>query len=168
MVMGQRFFDAFFFSVQTITTLGYGHIAPAGITANMLVTVEAFLGLAGFAVAAGLIFARVSRPSANIVFSNVAVVGPHGKGRGFQFRIANRGRNELLDVEVRLIFSKTETVSGRRKRQFVVLPVERSKVAFFPLSWTVVHPIDQDSPLLGTVSGTRCMRRRIPRADQRG
>jgi inward rectifier potassium channel len=144
---GARFGDAFFFSVQTITTVGYGHLIPRGLASNVLVTFEAFLGLAGVAVAAGVIYARVSRPTANILFSHKGVVGPYQGGSAFMFRIANGGRNELVDVGVRIVFSKTENVAGRRRRQFHELDTERRKLAFFPLSWTVVHPITESSPL---------------------
>ncbi len=147
--LGGRFEQAFFFSVHTITTIGYGHIAPRGLLANILVMAEAFIGVSGFAIAAALMFARFSRPSAKIHFSEKAVVGPHHDRTSFMFRIANGARNELLEVEVRILLSMTQEVDGIRVRSFYELELERQKVAFFPLDWTVVHPIDENSPLHG-------------------
>lgn len=145
----ERFGEAFFFSVQTVTTVGYGTLAPNGVAANTLVAVEAFLGLGGFAVMAALIFARLSRPSANILFSKRSVIARYDSGWGFMFRIANGRRSQLTDVWVRVLFSRIETVGGVRTREFYPLELERKHVAFFPLHWTIVHPIDDSSPIWG-------------------
>ncbi len=147
--LGGRFAQAFFFSIHTITTIGYGHIAPLGLAANLLVMAEAFIGVSGFAIAAALMFARFSRPHAKIHFSQNAVVGPHHDCTCFMFRIANGARNELLEVQVRILLSMTQEVDGVRVRNFYELELERQKVAFFPLDWTVVHPINEESPLHG-------------------
>lgn len=144
-----RFKEAFFFSVHTITTIGYGHLAPNGLGANLLVMAEAFIGVSGFAIAAALMFARFSRPHAKIHFSEKAVVGPHHDCTSFMFRIANGARNELLEVQVRILLSMTQRINGIRVRNFYELELERQKVAFFPLDWTVVHPINEESPLYG-------------------
>jgi len=149
-----RFEQAFFFSIHSITTIGYGHIAPHGVTANLLVMAEAFIGVSGFAIAAALMFARFSRPHAKIHFSQNAVVGPHHDRTCFMFRIANGARNELLDVQVRILLSMTQLVDGVRVRNFYELELERQKVAFFPLDWTVVHPINEESPLYGVTPET--------------
>ena len=143
----ERFLESFFFSVYTITTVGFGHIAPRSLAANVVATLEAFLGLSAFALAAGLIFARFARPTAKILFSKQALVGLHRKGLGFKLRMANGGRNELLRVEVRILLCMTETVGKVRTRRFHQLSLERRRAAFFPLDWTVVHPISADSPL---------------------
>src|SRR5262249_20230019 len=90
------FLDDFFFSVQTLATIGYGRIAPVGIAANVIVTVESLVGLLGFAIAAGILFARFSRPLADIVFSERAIVSPYRGIQAFMFRIANKRRNEML------------------------------------------------------------------------
>ena len=147
--VAERFLAAFFFSVHTITTVGFGHIAPQSLTADVLVTAEAFIGLSGFALVAGLIFARFEQPHAKIVFSKSAVVGEHRDSTAFKLRIANGGQNELLGVEVRILLCMTETVNDVRTRNFRQLSLDRAKAAFFPLDWTVVHTITQDSPLHG-------------------
>ncbi len=144
---GEHFLQAFFFSVQTLTTVGYGHISPAGLSANLLVILEAFIGLSGFAVAAALMFARFARPVANILFSNQAVIGPYHGTTSFAFRIANGSPNELIEVEVRILLCMTQTHAGVRTRHFYQLDLERHRASFFPLDWTVAHPITEDSPL---------------------
>ena len=145
-----RFDDAFFFSVHTFTTVGYGHLTPNGLAPNLLVAIETFVGLVGFAMAAGLMIARFSRPTAKIRFSQVAVIAPYREGiPDFEFRIANVRRNQLLEVEARVIFSWMETENGKALRRFSELKLERSKVTFLPLHWVIVHPIDETSPLKG-------------------
>ena len=141
--------EAYFFSVQTLATIGYGRIAPVGIAANVLVTLESLVGLLGFALATGLLFARFSRPVADIVFSRNAVIAPYRGQRAFEFRIANRRNNQLLELGAQVLFSRLESRNGKRVRRFYDLSLERHKVVFFPLSWTVVHPIDAASPLHG-------------------
>ncbi|MCB1056721.1 MAG: transporter [Acidobacteria bacterium] len=144
-----RFLDSFFFSVQTLSTIGYGKMLPVGLAANLLVTFESLAGLLFFAVATGLIFARFARPLADIVFSERAVVAPYRGGAGFMLRIANRRRNELVEVSAQVIFSRMEMRDGQPTRRFYDLPLERNQVTIFPLSWTIVHPIGEDSPLAG-------------------
>ena len=149
-VSGQRhasFLEAFFFSVQTLATIGYGRIAPVGLGANLLVTVESLVGLLGLALATGILFARFSRPMADIVFSKHAIIAPYRDMQAFEFRIANRRTNEVLELQAEVLFSRLE--GPDRVRRFHVLSLEREKVVFFPLSWTVVHPIDESSPLRG-------------------
>jgi inward rectifier potassium channel len=147
--LGGRFIEALFLSVHTITTVGYGHIAPRSFSSNILVMVEAFVGLSGFAIAAALMFARFSRPVAKIQFSESAVIGPHHGETSFMFRIANGAQNELLEVQARILLSMTEVIDQIRIRRFYELELERQKVAFFPLDWTVVHHITDNSPLHG-------------------
>ncbi len=141
------FLEAFFFSVQTLATIGYGRTAPVGTAANLLVTIESLVGLLGFALAAGILFARFSRPMADILFSQNAIVAPYGDIQAFEFRIANRRSNEVLELQAEVLFSRLE--GPDRTRRFHTLSLERKKVVFFPLSWTVVHPIDESSPLRG-------------------
>jgi len=140
---------AFFFSVHTFATIGYGNIVPAGVAANLLVTLESLVGLTSFALVAGLVFARFSRPSAHIIYSQSAIIAPYGNGRGFQFRIMNGRENELVEVTATISMGRFENVGGSRQRKFYSLELERRKVAFFPLNWTIVHPIDDKSPLWG-------------------
>ena len=147
-----RFKDAFFFSVQTLATIGYGKMSPAGLDANIVVAVEALTGLFGFAFATGLLFARFSRPNAKILFSEKAVVAPYKGMTGFMFRIINERNSQLIEVEAKVTFSRMEMTDGRLIRRFYLLPLERHKVTFFPLNWTVVHPINEESPLRGVTS----------------
>jgi inward rectifier potassium channel len=145
----ERFLDDFYFSVQTFTTVGYGHLFPRSNTANLLVVLNAFLGSLFFALATGLLFARFSRPTAKIEFSHRALIAPYRDITGFEFRIANQRRSQLIDVSARVLLVLNETVDGTTKRRFHNLSLERERVAFFPLTWTIVHPIDESSPLYG-------------------
>jgi inward rectifier potassium channel len=149
-MLGGRFSQAFFFSIQTFATIGYGQIAPNGMAANLVVTVEALVGLMYQALATGLLFARFTRPVAALLFSRNAVVGPYGSGEGLMFRIVNRRRNEIIELEAQVLFSAMESDDrGGTVRRYARLALERNKVTFFPLSWTIVHPIDEASPLNG-------------------
>lgn len=143
------FLSAFFFSVETFATIGYGNIAPATLAANIVVTVESLVGLISFALATGIIFARFARPTANIVYSNHAVIAPYRNITAFMFRIINGRENELINLGARLLLTRFEDIDGRRQRRYHYLTLERDNVAFFPLNWTIVHPIDEDSPLWG-------------------
>ncbi len=146
---GQRFFEAFNFSVQTISTIGYGNITPRGTAANLLVAAESLVGLLGFALATGFLFARFSRPGAKIRFSRQAVIAPYQGIRGLEFRIANERNSQLTNVQTTVVLSRRETSQGRTTRRFHPLALERSQVMFLPLHWVVVHPIDETSPLYG-------------------
>jgi inward rectifier potassium channel len=144
-----RFMHAFFFSAQTLSTVGYGTMAPRSMAANSVAAVEAMLGLMGFALATGLLFGRVARPSARIGFSSNAVVAPYQDGTSLQFRIVNQRLNSLMELQARVMLMVVESVEGELRRNFKILNLERESVIFFPLTWTVVHPIDQESPLYG-------------------
>jgi len=149
---GDRFLEAFFFSVQTLATIGYGQLSPNGSAANSLVAVEALIGLLGVAFATGVSFARFSRPLAHILYSHDAVIAPYRGVTGFMFRIVNERRNQLLEVRAQVSFSRLVTENGRRVRKLDRLALERNVVPFFPLHWTVVHPIDDASPLKGATA----------------
>lgn len=149
-----QFSEAFFFSTQTFTTVGYGRISPEGFLANTLSTFESMSGWLYFAMAAGLFYGRFSRPHARIIFSKDAIIAPYRRGTAFEFRIANQRNNQLIEVEAQVLFSKKEHHDGQRKRQFYPLTLERTLVTFFPLTWTVVHPIDESSPLLGATQAS--------------
>jgi inward rectifier potassium channel len=149
LVGGSRLLQAFFFSVETIGTIGYGQIAPASVAANVVMTTESVAGLMGLALVTGLLFARFSRPTAAILFSRSALIAPYRGIEAFEFRIANRHKNELVELEAKVLYSRTRERSGRRMREFHELGLERRTVVFFPLTWTVVHPIDETSPLQG-------------------
>lgn len=137
----------FFFSIQTFATIGYGHISPVGLMANVIVTLESVIGLLWLALATGLVFARFSRPTAKITFSDRAVIAPYQGMTAFEFRIANERKNQIIELEAKVLFSHFIEEEGKRTRRFDLLALERSKVSFFPLNWTVVHPIDETSPL---------------------
>ena len=143
------FARAFFFSVETFSTIGYGIIGPVGTAANLVVTVEALVGLLWLALATGLLFARFSRPTAKVLFSRTAVIAPYRGMTAFEFRIANARSNQLIELHATVMFARFEEVHGRAVRRFYPLALERDSVTFFPLSWTIVHPIDEASPLQG-------------------
>jgi len=145
----QPFYRAFFFSVDTFATIGYGNIVPIGVVANTLVTIEALLNIVGVALATGVIFARFSRTSARIIYSRNAIVAPYRGKTALEFRIANARSSQLIDVQVQAILTKIELVDGTTIRKFYELELERNRVVFFPLSWTVVHPITPTSPMWG-------------------
>ncbi len=144
-----EFQRAFFFSVDTFATIGYGNVSPATLAANLLVTVEAMAALLGFAIATGLIFARFSRPVPDMRFSESALLAPYNDTTAFEFRVVNGRRNQLVNVQAVVTLSRFEISEGKRMRKFHQLDLERDGVAFFPLSWTVVHPIHEQSPLYG-------------------
>ena len=140
------FARAFFFSVHTLSTVGYGHIVPASTAANVLMTLESMFGIFGIALTAGLVFARFARPTAKVLFSANAIIAPYRGGHGLMFRIANQRSTQIIELEATVVFSRMVDEDGRRIRRFYPLPLERPQVVFFPLAWTIVHPIDKESP----------------------
>jgi len=144
-----RFLNDFFFSAHTLSTVGYGNITPFSTAANVVAATEALTGVLGFAVATGLLFGRVSRPSARIGFSDNMVMAPFQGGTALEFRVVNRRANDLVDIEARVMLMTVEMDEGRPLRTYKVLKLERPNVMFLPLTWTVVHPIDSESPLAG-------------------
>jgi inward rectifier potassium channel len=144
-----RFINAFFFSAQTLSTVGYGGIVPHGMAANILASLEAMTGVLGFAVATGLLFGRVSRPSARVGFSNAMLINSYQDITSLQFRLVNRRKNSLMELEARVMLMTVDPADGGFRRNYRMLKLEREKVLFFPLTWTVVHPIDVESPLFG-------------------
>ena len=144
-----RFLSAFFFSAQTFTTVGYGRISPDGVLTSMVASLQALLGLMALAIGTGLLFGRFSRPAARLAFSQQMVVAPYQSGTSLQFRLANRRSNNLMEIEARLIMSAVESTENGPMRRYATLRLERRLVQFLPLSWTIVHPIDESSPLLG-------------------
>lgn len=143
------FLQAFFFSVETLVTIGYGHVSPRGLGSNLLVTAEALGGMLTLALVAGMVFARFARPEARIRFTERAIIAPYRGGTALMFRMVNLRRGELLEVEARVNFSWRKPGHAGPEREFHELALERSSVTFFPLSWTVVHPITEASPLYG-------------------
>lgn len=144
-----RFVNAFFFSAHTLTTVGYGNMWPVGPLANAVAALEALAGVLVFAIATGLLFGRFSRPSARIGFSSNVLISPYSDITSLQFRVVNRRSNTLIDVDARLLLMTVEMRDGKLQRRFAPLTLERDQILFFPLTWTVVHPIEPDSPLWG-------------------
>jgi inward rectifier potassium channel len=142
------FQDAFFFSVQTLGTLGYGAMAPRTLYTNLLVTAESFSGILTIALFTGIIFARFSRPFARVVFSRIAVVTPFDGVPTLMFRAANQRGEAIIDASVVVNLARQHTtLEGITMRRFQELKLTRSNSSLFALSWTIMHPIDQDSPL---------------------
>jgi inward rectifier potassium channel len=143
-----RFLDSFFFSVQTFATIGYGRITPIGIAANLLVTLEALCGLLWLALATGLLFARFSKPTARVIFSNSAIITNHDGVPSFIFRIANARLNQIVEAQISVALTRNEfTSEGEKYRNFYDLKLERSRSPVFAMTWTIVHPITLESPI---------------------
>ncbi|WP_017314542.1 ion channel [Mastigocladopsis repens] len=146
-----NFLDAFFFSVQTMASIGYGAMYPKTAYANILVTIESLLGLIGLAMATGLMFARFSIPKARVMFSRVAVITPYNDVPTLMFRVANERQNWILEAQVRVSLARSEiTKEGDVMRRFYDMSLLRSQSPLFALTWAVMHPIDESSPLYGT------------------
>ncbi len=145
------FLNSFFFSLQTFTTVGYGRLNPTSDIESMIAGIESLCGLMGFALATGLLYGRFSRPNAKIIYSNNSLIAPYKDITAFEFRIANARENQLIEAEVQILLSMIDK-SGKKdatKRVFHNLSLERKMVVFFSLTWTVVHPIGEESPLYG-------------------
>jgi inward rectifier potassium channel len=142
--------DAFFFSVQTLASIGYGAMYPKTLYTNIIVSIEAMVGLMGIAVMTGLVFARFSRPTARVLFSQVAVIAPHEGVPTLAFRAANQRRNQILEAQLRVYLMRDEITSeGHFIRRIHDLKLLRHQTPSFSLTWLVMHPIDEHSPLFG-------------------
>ena len=140
--------DVFFFSVQTMATIGYGRMTPIGSWPNAIVTFEAFFGIVYSALTTGLAFARFTRPTAGVRFSKVAVVGSHDGVQTFKFRVANDRSSHIVEAQLRLwLIAESMTTEGERYRRSVELPLHRSESPVFSLTWTAMHSIDESSAL---------------------
>ena len=144
-----RFLNDFFFSAHTLTTVGYGNLAPNGLGANVFSTLEALSGLLGFAVVTGLLVARASKPSASIAYSRNALVSPYQNGSGVMFRVANQRSNNLMEVQAQVLLMTIGGTPQKPERKFEPLTLERDGILFLALTWTIVHPIDESSPFFG-------------------
>lgn len=144
-----QFFNLFFFSAHTLTTVGFGNMYPVGVMGNVVAAIEALLGLMAFAIATGLLFGRFSQPSARFGFSQHMAIAPFRDETSLQFRVVNRRSNNLIEVEAKVMLMTVELVKGKLQRKFTPLDLERTQILFMPLTWTVVHPIDKQSPLYG-------------------
>jgi len=145
------FLDAIFFSVQTISTVGYGVMAPASLYANLIVMLECFVSLLLVAVTTGVVFAHVSKPTARVMFSKVATVTLFDGMPHLMFRAINERSNMILEAEVMLNLARqVVTAEGQTWRRFQDLEVTRRRSPLFALSWTIMHPLDDSSPLFGS------------------
>jgi len=138
-----RFVVAFFFSAQTLTTVGYGSLYPLSIVISAMAATEALIGLMSFAIFTGLMYGRFSRPTSSIRFSK------NKDGHAIMFRVANERDYDLTELEARVLMSVVVNDNGKESRKYQALDIENSKVIYFPLNWTLVHYIDEKSPLYG-------------------
>jgi inward rectifier potassium channel len=143
------FLNAFFFSAQTLTTVGYGSMVPRAIGSNVIASVEALMGVMGFAFGAALVYGRFSRPTARILFSARALIAPYQGRTSLQIRVANQRSNAIVDLEATIVLMAVEGSGEGHRRTYARLELERSNIFFLPLTWTIVHPIDEGSPLHG-------------------
>lgn len=145
--------DAFFFSVQTMATIGYGRMVPHTVVANVMVTVEALIGLLGLAMITGLLFAKFSRPTARVLFSRVATITVRDGAPSLTLRMANERGNQIVEAQLRLVLARNEvTKEGENVRRFYDLPLVRERNVIFALTWTAVSPITEKSALWGATA----------------
>jgi inward rectifier potassium channel len=145
-----NFADMFFFSVQTMATIGYGKLVPISMFANILVSIEALTGLVGLALMTGLVFAKFSLPTARVRFSRYVVIGPRDGANSLMIRMANQRANRILEAHIHVVLARQEvTAEGDEIRRLYDLQPTRDHSAMFALSWTAVHQITQSSPLFG-------------------
>ena len=142
------FLNGFFFSAQTLTTVGYGGIAPKGVTANTIAAFEAMIGLLSFSFITGLLYGRFSKAKASIRFSENLILRDFKEDRALMFRLMNRRKTVMIEPEVSVTLSISEKdKNGEYKRKFYQLKLERDKIMYLPTVWTIVHEIDEGSPL---------------------
>lgn len=144
----EKFMEVFYFSAQSLTTVGYGRLNPSGYFFSTLASIEAFVGLLSFAIATGLLYGRFSRPVANILFSNIGVIAPYQGITAFMIRLANMNKSELINLEATLLLAYVQDIEGKVTRKFVPLKLELTRINLLTMTWTIVHPIDEESPML--------------------
>jgi inward rectifier potassium channel len=145
-----NFSDLFFFSVETMATIGYGRMLPRSLFAHVLMSVEALAGLISFALVTGLIFSKFSRPTARVRFSRVAVISKRDGVPSLMFRMANVRSSQIVEAQIHVVFARHEhTREGEAVRRFYDLDLSRHRNAIFAYSWTAIHPIQPGSPFYG-------------------
>ncbi len=145
-----NFADSFFFSVQTLATIGYGVMAPKTAWSHWLVTVEAFVGMLSVAMVTGLMFSKFSKPTARVEFSKVAIIAPRNGIPTLMFRMSNQRANQIVEARIQVAIALSErTLEGETMRRFFDLQMVRQQNIIFALSWTAMHVIDEASPLFG-------------------
>ena len=142
----ENFSNTFFFSVQTFTTVGYGAMSPIGMGASWVASLEALIGLLSAAVVTGVLFSRFTKPKPQILYSKNAVVAPYQNGWAFMIRVANLRDNKIMNLEAKVSATWLEKKGDVEMRQYTSLKLERNRIFLFPLSWTIVHPINENSP----------------------
>lgn len=145
----EQFGKAYFFSAQTFTTVGYGHISPVGFLTSALSSIEALFGLLSFAIATGLFFGRFSKPTAFIKFSDNALIAPYGESIALMMRLVPHKNTNFTDAEAKLTLGLSTEEDGKMVNKFYALDLELERVNSLNLSWTIVHPITENSPLYG-------------------
>ncbi len=140
-----EFMQCFFFSVQTTTTVGYGGLHPHGYAASSLASIGALIGLLSFALFTGLVYSRFSKPKAKILYSKNFLIAPYKEGHSIQVRAVNAFSNTIIDMEATMIIAFSDLDTGNRIIR--TLGLEISKIAMFPLNWTIVHALDEQSPI---------------------
>ena len=147
----EHFMEVYFFSAQTLTTVGYGRVNPVGILTNIVSSFQALAGLLSFAVFTGLIYAKFSKPRSFLLFTNHALFSPYKNGYALMFRFANKLKYSIINVKVQVTLSIIETdEAGNKNRNFYSpINLERDHIQFFPGSWTIVHQINENSPIYG-------------------
>jgi len=146
----QKFKELYFFSTETYTTVGYGRVNPVGTAANFVASMEALSGFLSLAIATGLIYGRFSKPKAYLLFTKHGLITPYRDETGFMFRFTPyKDKHSLTNVEVRVNLSLLQPENDKMIYKFYDLPLERSRVDSLPMNFTVVHPIDDNSPLSG-------------------
>ena len=149
-VHSHDFSDMFFFSVQTMATIGYGKMEPVTLFSNILVSIEALTGLLALALMTGLVFSKFSRPTARIRFTRYAVIGPRDGVNSLMIRAANMRANRIFEASIHVVLARQEiTAEGDTIRRLYDLETTRSRSAMFALSWTAVHQIVEGTPLFG-------------------
>lgn len=139
------FWKAFFFSTHTSTTVGYGSYYPHSMGIQAFASIQSMIGLLGFALMTGILYGRFSKPKASIVYSKNAIIAPYKDGNGLMIRLANAQNSQMLEMAAAVMVALVED----GKRRFYDLKLEYNRIHFLATSWTIVHPLDEDSPIFG-------------------